>query len=184
MAANAQHLSEDIEWYTPDWLVELCRDALGGHIDLDPATCAFAQETIGAKRFFTKSEDGLAQMWDTSGRTTTVFLNAPYCRMMTRFGVKKSSMGVWLVRALEAYVNGEIEQAILVTKSVDATRWGRVLSGFPRCKLSERVEFMQKVEGGSKVKRVPHETQVTYFGSAKNGRRFESLFKPYGRVSF
>jgi hypothetical protein len=163
--------------------VTLSREALGGRIDLDPASCKKAQEVVGARTFFTAEDDGLTKCWQTHGRETTVFLNPPYCRMTTRFGVKKSSMGVWLARAVEAYINGEVNELILVTKSVNATRWGRVLAGFAHCKLSERVEFYTEHEGERQFKRVPHETQVTYIGGTLGRLRFRELFLPYGDVS-
>jgi len=64
----------DNEWYTPPKYVELARTVLGG-IDLDPASNKQAQKIIGAKRFFTKSDDALSQDWH--GR---VWLNPPYSK--------------------------------------------------------------------------------------------------------
>lgn len=63
------------EWYTPKAIIQAARQALGGAIDLDPASCEFANRLIKAKRFYTKDDDGLAAVW--SGR---VWLNPPYNR--------------------------------------------------------------------------------------------------------
>ena len=62
------------EWFTPPEYIALVRTVLGD-IDLDPATHARAQETIGATKYFTKQDDGLSQQWH--GR---VFLNPPYAQ--------------------------------------------------------------------------------------------------------
>lgn len=72
----AQHSSESNEHYTPAYIVEAARAALGGQIDLDPATCALANEVVKADRWFGRGsplgEDGLAHVWGG-----TVFLNPP-----------------------------------------------------------------------------------------------------------
>ncbi len=47
--------------------------AVLGQIDLDPASCEFAQKRVKAKRYFTKQDDGLQQRWFGN-----VFLNPPY----------------------------------------------------------------------------------------------------------
>ena len=69
------------ENYTPAVYIEAVRRVLG-EIDLDPASRRIAQETVKAKRFFTKEDDGLRQVW-----TGRVFLNPPYARgVIDRFG--------------------------------------------------------------------------------------------------
>src|SRR6266567_8413556 len=64
-------LSDD-EWFTPVEIIEAVRDVLGT-IDLDPASCDEAQETVQATRYFTAENDGLKQEW--AGR---VWLNPPF----------------------------------------------------------------------------------------------------------
>lgn len=66
-----QHLSKSFEHFTPAHIVEAARVVLG-RIDLDPASCAKAQKTVNATRYFSLPTDGLAQPW--GGR---VFLNPP-----------------------------------------------------------------------------------------------------------
>lgn len=60
------------EWWTPPHIIEAARDALGS-IDLDVASCAEADETVKATRFFDRETDGLQQPW--SGR---VWANPPF----------------------------------------------------------------------------------------------------------
>ena len=64
--------SLSVEHYTPARYIEAARTVLGG-IDLDPASCARANRTVKAKKFFDLEADGLQQKWH--GR---IFLNPPY----------------------------------------------------------------------------------------------------------
>jgi hypothetical protein len=63
---------ENNEWYTPPQYIERARAVLGG-IDIDPASSAIAQETVKARQYFDKEQNGLRQAW--RGR---VWLNPPY----------------------------------------------------------------------------------------------------------
>ena len=62
------------EWFTPPEIIGVAREIMGG-IDLDPASCAEAQETVRAGQFF--SVHGEVQPWPSGAR---VFLNPPYCQ--------------------------------------------------------------------------------------------------------
>lgn len=101
------------EWYTVPEIVEACREAMGG-IDLDPASCAEANEVVRADRYYTAEDDGLAQPW--SGR---VFLNPPY----SKTGGKRE----FVEQVVNEYLAGRIEAACLLTFNDVSPRWGRVL---------------------------------------------------------
>ena len=62
-------------WQTPAPVLSAARAALGGHFDLDPASCPEANDRVRATRFYTPDDDGLIQPWN--GR---VWLNPPYSR--------------------------------------------------------------------------------------------------------
>ena len=98
----------DMEWYTPDSILEIARVTMGG-IDLDPASCAAAQERVKAGRYFDCGDDGLKQQW--SGR---VWLNPPYARgIITRFACKLAEE----VRA------GHIPAALWLSNNATETAW-------------------------------------------------------------
>jgi hypothetical protein len=95
---NVRGMATTDEWYTPAAYVDAARAVLGD-IDVDSATCAFAQSRIKAAQFYTKQDDGLAQRWH--GR---VWLNPPYS-LVAEFVSK-------LVSEIQA---GRITAAILLT---------------------------------------------------------------------
>lgn len=70
---EAKHSSKNDRWLTPRWVVYMANQFLG-QIDLDPASEAEANLTVGAKRFIGFAEDGLVADW---GDASTIFINPP-----------------------------------------------------------------------------------------------------------
>jgi len=100
---KAIHSSETVEWYTPHRYIEGVRRVLG-EIDLDPASCEFANRTIKAKCYYTEQDNGLAREWP--GR---VFCNPPYGLIHS-----KSSQGTWSRKLIESYRTGITTEAVLL----------------------------------------------------------------------
>jgi phage N-6-adenine-methyltransferase len=98
----------EYEWYTPAKYIEMAREVLGG-IDLDPASSRIAQKTVGAKKYFTKEDDGLTKKW-----VGTVWLNPPYAQPWIIQFVEK------LLAELSA---DRVEAAILLTHNYTDTAW-------------------------------------------------------------
>ena len=138
----------DAEWYTPPEVVALVRQVLGT-IDVDPASCAAAQQVVNATRYYTLEEDGLRQRWPG-----TVFCNPPYhMPEIARFCGK-------LLEELDAQ---QTTEAILLTNSVTDTDWFHRVA--PRadalCFTDGRMQFVHATRDGLR----PCQGQaVFYFG--------------------
>lgn len=96
------------EWYTPSQYIELAREVLE-EIDLDPASCAFANETVKARLFYSEDNDGLSKIW--RGR---VWMNPPYsAELVTRFTEK----------FVNEYNGGNIIEGIVLVNNATETAW-------------------------------------------------------------
>ena len=98
----------DYEWYTPADLMARVRAVLGG-IDLDPASCAMAQQTVQARTFYSAQDDGLRQPWPG-----TVFLNPPY---------KLPDVARFVGKLLDEREAGRTTAAILCVNNATHTDW-------------------------------------------------------------
>jgi DNA N-6-adenine-methyltransferase (Dam) len=155
------------EWYTPWRYIEAAREVMGG-IDLDPASCAAANQIIKATRFYTKEENGLMQPWHGN-----VWLNPPYG--MHPSG--KSNMAVWSQRLISHYEQGNVEQAILLSMVNTESSWFVDFWQFPICFPSPRVMF-HRPDGT-----LDHHLQgscFVYLG--RDVQKFAEVFSKFGRV--
>lgn len=181
----AQHSSKTNEHYTPTAVVEAARTVLGG-FDLDPASCAAANETIRATTYHTLDDDGLnGREWH--GR---VFLNPPGGILRFVDGrwivppkedrkpqLDKSSMFVWWQKLVDEYVAGRVVSAVFVGFTLEILRLSQAASipvqAFPRCYPRSRLRF-----GGSS----PTHANVLAFlpGDVQSWERFKGSFDPLG----
>lgn len=60
---NPRHLSLSAERYTPGYIIDPGRCALGGWFDLDPASCEKANSIVKAHKILTVEDDGLEHGW-------------------------------------------------------------------------------------------------------------------------
>ena len=136
--ASLEKPTKSNEWYTPSLYIEAARKVLGC-IDLDPASCALANETVKATRYFTKMDDGLAQAW--SGKT---WLNPPYSLEGTPRGMvspRESIVKLWIQRLIAEYKGGHVSEAILLTKADPKQRWFQPLWEFLICFVPGKILF-------------------------------------------
>jgi len=108
------------EWYTPEDWIKRARSAMGGTIDVDPASCEFAQRTVQATEWFDRERDGLAHPWRGN-----VWLNPPYSGGLIEPFIKK----------LVAERNN-FAQAIVLVHSLTDTTWFHTL-----CSIADAIAF-------------------------------------------
>ena len=145
--------------YTPPEVIRAAKVAMGG-IDLDPASCAAANESlVKAPVWYGEEEDGVAQEW--RGR---VWLNPPYARGLIEAFVGK------LLGEIDA---GRVLHACLLTHNNTETKWcNEILSRANAvCFVQRRLRFYEPDGNGGVYcpEGAPLQGQiVTYFGDRRD----------------
>lgn len=118
----------EMEWFTPSRYIEKARCVLGT-IALDPASCAEAQETVKAARFYSFADDGLAQTWEG-----TVWLNPPYAGGL---------VAAFAEKMVASWGSGGVTSAIMLTNAYTETSWFHALTNASRavCFTRGRIKF-------------------------------------------
>jgi ParB family chromosome partitioning protein len=164
---NALHSKVTPEWYTPAEYVEAARAVMGG-IDVDPASCALANETIKAARFFTKDDSGLSTPWP--GR---VFVNPPG-GLVREF---------WR-HLVAGYIFGQVTEAIWIGYSLQQLQTLQTDGRGPAsradfiCYPRKRIAFVN--EQGMPSKAPTHANYIAYMGP--NADQFAIHFIRFGEV--
>ena len=167
---NAQLINQTsgkVEYYTPSYIIEAAR-AVMGSIDIDPASCALANETVQAQKYFTIEDDGLNARWRGYG-ADNVWLNHPFGRKTNK---------PWIEKAGIEYTGGYAHQICLITFACTSEQWFQPLFNYPICFLSPRVNYLGL--DGKPVKGVTKGSCVTYMG--KNLVQFCKVFDKLGTV--
>ena len=161
--AHVTHNSGEHEWYTPPAIIDAARKALHG-IDLDPASCAEANDTVHADRYYVAETNGLEQPW-----AGTVWLNPPYSQPL---------IGQFVDKLLAERDN--IEAAITLTNNGTETGYGQSLLALcdAVCFPAKRIKF---TNGDGESTGSPLQGQmVCYFGPDRD--RFAAAFVEFGVV--
>jgi hypothetical protein len=153
--------SKDIEWWTPTVYIEAVHETMGG-IDLDPASCPKANETVRASAFYTAKDDGAAQPWQ--GR---VFLNPPYGKAGAALIEK------FLSEALSSFPEG----ILLVNSRATDADWFQPCFNGVVCFTDHRIDFDSPEE---KPTSSTHGSCFIYFGP--NEKRFADVFSRFGNI--
>ena len=124
------HASATPEWYTPVPYIEAARRVMGS-IDLDPASCEFANRVVRASRYYTVAQNGLTREWFGN-----VWLNSPYGRQGNA-----SVQGLWNECLLQEYRCGHVQQAITLVGCNPAQRWFAPLWDYLACFPDRLIKF-------------------------------------------
>ena len=138
-----------------------------GAIELDPASCAQANEVVKAETYYTKEQDGYAQEW--SGR---VWMNPPYGRE-----AGKSNQGRWTKKLIESYEAGDVQEAVFLVNASTAQAWFGAFWDYAICFVEKRIRFYS---AHSKTRNPTHGNVLVYLGFNVAG--FIDEFKKHGRV--
>lgn len=158
--------SDSNEWYTPARYVNAARVLMEG-IDLDPASCAFANETVGAARIFALEDNGLAQEW--RGR---VWINPPYGKEDG-----ESNQARWSAKLISEWRAGRIDHAVLLVNASTGSQWFQALWQYPICFTDHRIKF----NNAAGVSSQPTQSNAfVYFGDALE--RFIDVFSAFGVI--
>jgi hypothetical protein len=135
-------------------------------IDLDPASCAEANEIVQAARWYgldhpsDSMRDGLAHEWH--GR---VWMNPPY----------GDEIGVWMHRLKHQYeMENTIEAIALVPARTDTAWWHETTAGRAVCFIRGRLKF------GNAENSAPFPSALVYFG--EDTAQFIAVFEQIGQM--
>lgn len=152
-----------VEWYTPAHIIEAARQTMG-EINMDPASCRAANETVAAQWYYSIGEDGLSRQWHGN-----VWMNHPFGRKTNK---------PWIEKLILEWHYGNISQACCITFACTSEQWFQPLFRFPQCYLSPRTNYLGP--DGEPVKGVTKGSVVTYLGP--NVERFCMVFQVMGNL--
>jgi len=165
--AHVGNATGENEWYTPPIYIQAARETMGS-IDVDPASCETANQTVKANKYYTIEDDGLIQKWEGN-----IWMNPPYSQpLVTQF----------CNLLVEKYITGEVSQACVLVNNATETEFYQNMMKHCKaiCFIKGRVKFIDK-EGNSKGAPLQGQT-ILYFGDNVGG--FGSIFSKLGVVLY
>jgi ParB family chromosome partitioning protein len=150
------------EYYTPPGVIVAVREVLG-EIDLDPASCAMAQETVRATRYFTEEDDGLTKRWD--GR---LWMNPPYSAGL---------IGKFVIKFVNEYRAGNVTAGVVLVDNRTDAGWFHHLANncTLHCVTRGRINFYNENTASSSP---TNGSAFFYFGP--DPLRFGRVFQRFG----
>ncbi len=150
------------EWITPQETIKRARLVLRG-ITLDPASTKNANRIVGAKKFYTKEQDGLSESWENQ----RVWLNPPY---------SKGLIGKFVNKLISTK---NVEAIMLVNSSTDAMWFHKLLHHSNSvCFRKGRIKFLS--ESLEPIGRPRYANVFFYFGLYRE--TFKMVFSRVGFV--
>lgn len=150
------------EWYTPEEYINAARSVMG-HIDLDPASCEYANRIIQADTYYTAEDDGLSKEW--SGR---VWMNPPYIGELIPLFCDKLKKHV---------LNKDIEQAIVLVNNATETVWFSTLVSIASAIIFSRGRIRYYTPEGKAGTPLQGQAFI-YIGNTPE--KFLEIFCPFG----
>lgn len=151
--------SNNVEWYTPSYIVEPARQCMGS-IDLDPASCWQANRVVKAAGYFELANNGLELPWNAPN----VWLNHPFGKAVNK---------LWINKLISEYEIGNFEQACGICFASTSEAWFQPLYDYPLCFISPRVNYVG--QDGKPVAGVTKGSVVYYLGP--NRDRFTAAYR-------
>jgi hypothetical protein len=188
-----QHSSATNEHYTRPEHVEPARKLLHT-IDLDPASCLKANETVKATNIFTEADDGLHRPWYGN-----VFLNPPGGKMRKVDGIWRpmprdengkqngpgtSSATVWWDKLVQEWAALRVRHAFFVGFTLEILRTSQAdwvscpVQRFPRCYPADRMRFAGNSPGHANV--LVYLPPPEDFARGRGQERLEECFSSIG----
>lgn len=170
---NIQHSSRTDQWFTPVEILTRVHEVLG-HPDLDPASCAEANERVQARQYF--SEGALEKEWPAG----SVFCNPPGGKLGN-----KSKTALFWKKFMEMRATGALTHGIFLCFSLEALQTTQ--SNFPSvgefvlCVPKQRIPFDRP--DGSKGDAPSHSNVIAYVpGTVDERERFIAAFSSLGVI--
>jgi ParB family chromosome partitioning protein len=168
VAANrkSRRIMRPNEFYTPAHVIGAARACMGA-IDLDPASCALANETVRATRFYCLKDDGMKRPW--FGK---VWLNPPYGKFWPGF----------VARCVGEWKAGRVGQAIILLRSRHITSKAfhdSIGDNYALCIPHARINFTSPNFVTSSAT-----DGSVLMGIGVNRARFREVFGEFGMVTF
>lgn len=119
---------------TPEYILELAREVLGGKIELDPFSSEWHNERVRADVYYDGTRGcGIADGWSRYSHPRTVWCNPPYGR-----GLIDKCVDSWI----RAARNQEMVAGLCLTNSATSSQWCQRLMEYPHVMLRQRISFV------------------------------------------
>lgn len=167
-ALTALQSSESNEWYTPGEYIDAAHKLMGG-IDLDPASCQLANETVKATNYYDIAQNGLNQDWP--GR---IWLNPPY-------GLTdgESNQAVWSGHLIDQFKNKITTEAVLLVNANTEAKWFQPLYDYLICLTNHRIRFYS---ANGESSQPTQGNALVYFGPKEKHEQFKKIFSKFGHI--
>lgn len=160
---------ESNERYTPQTVIDLAKKVIG-HINIDPASCEYANSIVDADVFYDYRQDGLKHKWYGSG-----WCNPPYGIIK---GMAYGYQQLFSYKAVEEYNAGRLKQMILLLNGLSPYRgWFKELEGHPMCLYEHNVVYYNK-----DTEKLKHGFGSCFLYIGPSEDTFYDVFSPYGLI--